>query len=140
MELADVVVVNKADGDNVRSAEKARGEAARALHLFPASRSGWTPRAMCCSALDGRGVADLWSCVLEHDKTTRASGWFERTRREQALCAMKDQIELKLLQIFRSNPRVQQRLPALERKVLAGNMTTASAVRELLSLFAAQSR
>lgn len=138
MEMAEAVVVNKTDGDNVGPAERACAEAARALHFLPASSSGWTPRAICCSALNGRGVADLWSYILEYASITKARGWFERTRREQALCAMHEHVEIGLLQTFRSNPAVQQRLPDLEQKVLAGSMTTACAVRELLALFASK--
>jgi LAO/AO transport system kinase len=138
MEMADAVVVNKTDGDNIGSAERACAEAARALHLFPVSSSGWTPRAICCSALNGRGVADLWSYIREHAAITKASGRFEQTRREQALSAMQDRIAFGLQQIFRSNPAVEQRWPDLEQKVLAGSMTAACAVRELLALFAAR--
>ncbi len=65
MEMADLVVVNKADGDNLRAAERARTEAENALHFLAASPSGWVPRVLACSAQTGRGVADLWSCVLE---------------------------------------------------------------------------
>jgi LAO/AO transport system kinase len=136
MEMADVVVVNKTDGDNIKSAEHACSEAASALHLLPASPSGWAPRAMTCSAHTGRGVADLWSCILEHAVITKANGWFERTRREQARRSMHDQIELGLQQMFRMHPAVQQRLSELEENVLAGSMPTACAVRELLALFA----
>jgi LAO/AO transport system kinase len=138
MELADLVVVNKADGDNISSAERARTEAASALHLLAASPSGWTPRAMTCSAHTDRGVADLWSCILEHAAITKANGWFERTRREQARRSMHDHIELGLQQMFRMHPAVQQRLSELEQKVLAGSMTTSCAVRELLALFASK--
>ena len=138
MEMADVVVVNKADGDNVLSAEKARTEAANALHLLPASLSGWTPRAVTCSAHTGHGVADLWSCILEHNAITKATRSFEQTRREQAVCSMRESIELGLLQMFRANPAVKQRLSELEHKVLAGSVTTVSAVRELLALFASK--
>ena len=135
MELTDVVVVNKTDGDKIKAAERARTEAAGALHLLPASPSGWTPLAMCCSAHSGRGVADLWSCILEHDAITTATGWFDRTRREQARRSMHDSIEVGLMQMFRCNLAVQHRLAELEEKVLAGSMTTAGAVRELLTLF-----
>ena len=138
MEITDIVVVNKTDGDNIRSAEKACTEAASALHLLAASSSGWLPRAMCCSAHTGRGVADLWSYILDHDAVTKANGWFERTRREQARCSMHDSIELGLLQMFRSNPTVQKRLSELEERVVAGNMTTSCAVGELLALFASE--
>jgi LAO/AO transport system kinase len=135
MEMADIVVVNKADGENIGDAERARIEAASALHLRPASPSGWTPRAMCCSAHTARGVADLWSCILEHDAITKATGWFEQTRRKQTMRAMLDNIEIGLLQMFRTNPVLQQRLSELEQEVLAGSMTTSGAVGELLALF-----
>ncbi len=135
MEVADAVVINKADGDNIKSAEKACTEASCALHLLPASPSGWTPRAVTCSAHTGRGVADLWSSILKHDAITRAAGWFDRMRQEQAACAMGEQIELGLLQLFRGHPGVQRRLPELEGEVMAGNMTAVRAVRELLALF-----
>lgn len=138
MEMADIVVVNKTDGDNVRSAKKARTEAANALHLLPVPASGWTPRAMCCSTVNGLGVADLWSCILEHNTITKTTGWFERTRREQARLSMHDSIEFSLLQMFRSHPGVQERMAELEQKVLAGSMNPACAVRELLAVFASK--
>ena len=138
MEMADVVVVNKADGDNIVPAEKARTEAASALHMLPASPSGWTPRAMTTSAHTSCGVADLWSCIHEHDGIAKSTGWFEQTRREQTLRAMRNNIELGLVQMFRSNPAVQQRLSELEQEVLVGSMTTVSAAREVLTLFASR--
>ena len=138
MEMADVVVVNKADGDNVRSAERARTEAANALHLLPASPSGWTPRAITCSAHTGRGVADLWSCILEHAAITKATGSFERTRREQALCSMHETLSLDCCKCFAQIQRFNNAMSELEQQVLAGSMTTASAVRELLALFASK--
>ncbi len=76
MELADLVAVNKADGANVAAAERARAEAQNALHFFPAAESGWTPRAVTCSALTGAGIRELWECVLEYVALTRANGWF----------------------------------------------------------------
>ena len=62
MELADVVAINKADGTNLKAAERARSEAQNALHYFPSSQSGWTPRALTCSAQTGKGIAELWNC------------------------------------------------------------------------------
>ncbi len=68
MELADAVTVNKADGANLVAAERARVAAENALHYFPRQSSGWTPRALTCSAQTGKGIAELWNCVLEHDR------------------------------------------------------------------------
>jgi LAO/AO transport system kinase len=136
MEMADVVAVNKADGNNVQSAERARTEAESALHFLPASASGWVPRAITCSAQTGRGVAELWSCVLEHAATGRATGWFDRRRREQARQSMHENIEQGLLQMFHADPEVQQRISELERQVLLGEIAAVRAVRELLAIFA----
>jgi LAO/AO transport system kinase len=138
MEMADVVVVNKADSDNIRAAEIARTEAANALHLLPVSPSGWTPRAMACSAHTGHGVAELWSCILEYAAITRANGWFDRKRREQVRHSMHENIERGLLQLFRSDPLVQQRWSVLEQQVAAGQITSVRATRELLALFASR--
>jgi LAO/AO transport system kinase len=139
MEMADLVVVNKADGDNIRAAERARTEAGNALHFLPASPSGWTPRAMACSAQTGRGVADVWSQVLEYAATTRANGWFLRRRGEQACRSLHESLELGLMQMFRSDPVVQQRLSELEQHVLAGQVTSVRAVSDLLTFFASRS-
>jgi len=138
MELANVVVVNKADGANIVAAEKARTEAANALHLLPTAPSGWTPRAMTCSAHTGKGIAELWSCILEYVAITRANGWFERTRREQIRRSMHENIERGLLHLFQSDPLVQQREAVLEHKVVTGQITPLRATRELLELFASR--
>src|ERR1039458_5103862 len=66
MELADVVVVNKADGSNLAAAERARTEVQNALHYLAPSPSGWTPRALSSSAHTGAGIPELWNCVLEY--------------------------------------------------------------------------
>ena len=66
IEMLDGMAINKADGDNKPKAERARIEYANALHLFPASADGWTPRVLTCSALNGEGIAEVWQMVLDH--------------------------------------------------------------------------
>jgi LAO/AO transport system kinase len=83
IDLADIVAVNKADGTNVGATDRARSEAQNALHYFPGSQSGWTPRALTCSAQTGKGIADLWTCVLEYTRLTKANGWFTHARQGQ---------------------------------------------------------
>lgn len=138
MELADMVAVNKADGDNIRAAERARIEVENALHFLPSSPSGWVPRAMACSAHTGHGVADLWSTVLEFAASTRANGWFQLRRREQARRSMRENLELALMQLFRSDPKVQTLLAELEEQVFAGQITAFAAVHNLFALFASR--
>jgi LAO/AO transport system kinase len=139
MELADLVAINKADGDNLTAAERARSEAANALHYFPLSPSGWTPRAQTCSARTGKGIADLWSTVLEHTAHTQTNGWFEEHRRIQSGNWMREIIQHGLLQHFEANRAVQQQKAALEEDVLEGRTTSFRAARRLLEIYAGRS-
>jgi LAO/AO transport system kinase len=140
MELANIVAINKTDGDNIQAAERARTEAESALHFLPSSPSGWVPQALACSAQTGRGVADLWSCVLEYAASTRENGWFEHRRQEQARRSMHESLELGLMRLFHSDPIVQKRLVELEKQVLAGQITADAAIRHLLAVFASRAR
>ena len=135
MELADAVVVNKADGSNLKAAERARSQAENALHFFPASSSGWTPRALACSARTGNGIPELWQCVLAHTELTHANGWSARTRREQHLQWMREMIQRGLQQQFESHPAVRSRVTALEQDVLDGRITSFRAARALLDIY-----
>ena len=135
MELADLVAINKADGDNEKAAARARGEAQNALHYFPASPSGWTARAQTCSARTGKGIAELWQCVLEHSALTKGNGWFERHRRSQTRNWMQEIIQQGLLQQFEAHTAVQECKQALEREVLEGRTTSFRAARTLLDLY-----
>jgi LAO/AO transport system kinase len=135
MEFADVVAVNKADGSNVRAAERARGEAQNALHFLPAPQSGWTARAVTCSAQTGKGIAELWECVLEFVGLTKANGWFTHARQSQAQLWMHEMIRDALLQRFESHPAVMKRKEEIERQILQGRMTSFRAARELLEVY-----
>jgi LAO/AO transport system kinase len=137
MELADLVVVNKADGTNLAAAEKARTETENALHFFPASASGWTPRALTCSALSGKGIDALWNCALQHSQITRANGWFAATRQDQQRQWLQEILSQGLRQLFDAHPAVRMRLDSLEQEVLAGRMSSFRAARCLLDVYAA---
>ena len=134
MELADVVAINKADV-NPAAAARARAEAENALHYFPALPTGWTARAVTCSALSGQGIAELWNCVLEHHKLTLSNGSLTRVRREQAINWMNDIIQQGLANQFRSHPATRAGLVNLEREVVDGRMTPFRAARTLLALY-----
>jgi len=132
MELADLVAVNKADGANLKAAERARTEAQNALHYFPASASGWRPQAHSCSAQSGKGIAELWDYVLEYSAITKANGWFDLARRDQTQKWMQEMIRDGLKQRFESHPAVKSRIETLEQEVLEGRTTSFRAARELL--------
>jgi LAO/AO transport system kinase len=135
IEMLDGMAINKADGDNAPRAERARAEYASALHLFPASPDGWTPRVLTCSALHGDRIADVWQMVLDHHALLSGNGFLERNRREQALEWMNELVVLGLTASFRGDPAVAARWPALQREVREGHATPFAASRELLALF-----
>lgn len=135
MELADIVAVNKADGTNLKAAERARTEAQNALHYFPCSQSGWTPRALTCSTQTCNGIAELWSLVLEYTAMTKANGWFDLTRRNQTQKWMQEIIREGLKHRFETHPTIKNRMETLEREVLEGRTTSFRAARELLETY-----
>lgn len=135
MEMVDAIAINKADGDNRARAERARAEYASALHLFPAAPGGWTPRVLACSALTGENIRELWELVLEHRALTKANGYFQERRREQALEWMQELVRDGLVEMFERDPRVAARLPRLREEVRRGHISSFAAARQLLSLF-----
>jgi len=135
MELADLVAINKADGANLVAAERARSEAENALHYFPRPANGWTPRAITCSAQTGKGIAELWSSVLEYTSLTKANGSFSVNRQNQARRWMHEIIEQGLMQRFASHPAIRRRMEALERDVKEGRTTSFRAARKLLEIY-----
>lgn len=135
MELADLVAVNKADGANLPAAERARAEAQNALHFFPAAETGWTPRAITCSAMTGSGIEELWECVLEYADLTLANGSFARARRAQQKRWMHEMIEDALRIRFTMHPAVRHHMEKLERDVADGRTTSFRAARMLLEIY-----
>jgi len=135
IEMVDAMAVTKADGDNIAAAERARSEYRSALHLFPASADGWTPRVLTCSALMGTGIAEVWECVIQHRALLEANGWLGVRRSEQALGWMEELIASGLGERFARDPEVSARRPALEAAVRRGETTAFAAARELLGLF-----
>lgn len=140
MELADLIAINKADGENIAAAERTRADAETALHFFPASGSGWKPSAMACSALSGTGIPGLWDRVREFAELTKSNGWLERNRREQRRRWLRALLEQGLAQIFRSHPLVRQQVAACERDVMEGRTTPFHATRRLLEIYTGSGR
>ena len=135
IEMLDGMAINKADGDNKPKAERARIEYSGALHLFPASADGWTPRVLTCSAISKEGIAEVWQMVLDHRELLEGNGSLAKLRNLQALQWMNELTMLGLEELFRGNHAVAERLPLLRDEVHRGRMTPFAASRELLSLF-----
>lgn len=140
MEAADLIAINKADGPNVRRAGQACRDYANALRLFAAPASGWTPRAITCSAVTGEGIRELWDAVLEHHALTKSNGWFDRLRREQLRSWMHETIESDLRDRFRNDPAVRAALPEYECNVVEGRLSPFRAAQKLLEVYESKPR
>ena len=135
MELADALVVNKADGDTANVAQTTRSEYAGALALIRASSPNWAPVALTASALEGTGIDEVWQAVLDHRAKLSETGELESRRRAQARAWMWTLVEETLQQSFRADPDVSAAIPKLEEAVEQQKTTPAAAARALLAEF-----
>lgn len=135
VEMADVLAVNKSDGDRVRLAAQARAHYLNATHLLPPKDSGWAPRVLACSALEGTGIADVWAALEEYRITTQTNRYFYENRQKQAAHWFREALELGLAQLFYQHPAVKERYTSLEHKVLSGKISPFAAATELLNIF-----
>lgn len=135
MEMADMIAINKADQGNADKAEQARREFKNALSLFPAHESGWKPPVLTCSALEGKGLLPLWDEIQKYFSEIKKNGYFESTRRKQAVFWMNESIQQQLNESFFQNPTIKEKLPVLEKKVASGSISSFKAASQLLKLF-----
>lgn len=135
MEMADGIIINKADGDNIERANLAATQFRNALHLFPAPESGWTPRVMTYSGFYAIGIKEVWDMVYEYIDFVRANGYFDHRRNEQAKYWMYESINEQLRSNFYNNADVQATLVEKERQVLAAERSSFVAAKELLDLY-----
>jgi LAO/AO transport system kinase len=135
LELVDAIAINKADNSQLERAQLAKAQYESALHLFSPGAGGWTPPVLLCSAQTGRGISDIWECVLQHDRFQLQKGLRAELRREQALAAMWQMINAELEIAFRRDPEVQTRLQQMEALVRSGRISSFTAARTLLSEF-----
>lgn len=132
MELADLVVFNKAEGENRPRAMAAQAEMIRVLHYLRPATEGWTTPAMLASALTGEGIPEVWATVEKFFDTARAGGALDERRRSQSVAWMHSLIRESLQNAFYENPSVVARRPALESAVAEGRLPALAAARELL--------
>lgn len=132
LELADLLVVNKADGENRVRAEAARAEFARALHYVEVPAGEWTPRVLACSAVTGEGMAETWGAVEAYFAWARASGSLERRRRAQQIAWLDALVVEGLRERFNALPRVAAERAELEAAVAAGLLPPTLAAERLL--------
>lgn len=132
LELADAVVINKADQDNIKKAERARKEYENALHLLRPASPIWSPPVMTCSAIEANGIAEIWSAVTSHREKLMTSGEMEKKRKKQSIDWMWSLVDEGLRFRFQKDKGVKKELPEITENVENGNMTPASAANRLL--------
>ncbi|MBM4130229.1 methylmalonyl Co-A mutase-associated GTPase MeaB [bacterium] len=135
VELADAIVINKADGEGVAAAELCRAGFAGVLPYLRPATEGWQTRAHTCSALTGAGLPELWRAVEAFERRTRATGAWERRRGEQERAWVRELVRQGLEERFHAQAGVAGQLAALEDEVVAGRLPATAAARRLLGLF-----
>tara|TARA_R110002072_G_scaffold117281_5_gene248178 strand:- start:1538 stop:2626 length:1089 start_codon:yes stop_codon:yes gene_type:complete len=135
MEMADAIVINKADGENIKAAQQAKVEFQRALHLFPSKESNWTPKTATCSAINNEGIEAIWEFVQGYIKLTKENGFFEYKRIEQNKFWLHQTIEEKLKTVFYTNTLVKKELPKLLKALENHKTSPFEAANKLFKLF-----
>lgn len=135
VEMADILAVNKADGERVLLAKRAQQEYKNALHLFPPKNSNWIPEVVVCSATSGEGIAEIWELIEKFRIFTQTNGFFEYNRREQARHWLYETLEAQLKSAFYKHEKVQAHLKKVEKMVTEGSLSSSKAAAELVQLF-----
>ncbi len=135
MEIADGIVINKCDGDNVDACHRAATDFRNALHFFPPSPSGWEPKVLCYSGFYAIGIKEVWDMVYQYIDFVRHNGYFDLRRQQQAKYWMYETINEQLRRSFYQQPGMKERLVSAERDVLSGRKTSFMAAQQLLDRY-----
>lgn len=135
MEMADALAITKADGNNIQKSKLACAEYKNALHLFPATESGWIPQVLTCSALENTGMGELWNCMLDYKEFTQNNGFFEKRRSLQAIYWMHQTINEQLKEHFYQNTQIKNLLQQYEKMVVSGERSSFTAAHDLLDKY-----
>ncbi|MCF6271193.1 MAG: methylmalonyl Co-A mutase-associated GTPase MeaB [Melioribacteraceae bacterium] len=133
IEIADALLINKADGDNITRAEIAKSEYSTALHYLQPKIEGWNTPVETCSAINNQGIEEFWSLVLDYVALTKKSGYFQSNRTQQSKKWFHSLIDEKLKSIFFSNSHILKMLPKFEKDILNNELFVLDAVEKLFS-------
>ena len=134
IELADMIAINKADGDNIKRAERAAAEYRGALQIFTPHDATWFPPVVTVSGLDNRGLQELWAKIVEHRQKMTATGEFTARRQSQAVSWMRDMLEDRMMAALKANPQVAAELSGIETSVSEGTLLPTLAVDRIMGL------
>jgi LAO/AO transport system kinase len=134
VELADMIAINKADGDNLKRAQHAAADYKSALHILTPRSEYWHPPVVTYSALTGNGITELWQKVLDHRAAMNASGDFAARRRDQQIKWMWSMLEQRMLARLRADASIRAKVKKIEAEVAAGRLTPSLAAEEIVEL------
>lgn len=134
MEMADAIVINKADGENQKAAKHAKTEFRRALHLYPPKKSGWQPKTLLASALHNIGIVEIWELIEKFEQEVKANGYFSANRKEQNKSWLLQNIDEQLKSDFYQDPKIKEALGEQLQAVAENKTTPFEAANYLLGL------
>lgn len=135
MEMADAVVINKSDSDNIKKAQLTKVEFNRALHLFHEKKSGWIPTVTTCSALTKEGIGAVWQTILDYLELVNSNHFFDEKRKEQNLFWMMETIDEQLKSHFQNQPEIIQLLESTKKAVQNNTISPFAAAQFLLDSY-----
>ena len=135
MEMADMLVINKADGDNIKKSELAKRQYQNALHIFPQSESGWTPVVSTASSVKNIGIDNVWDRIREFKDLVDDNGYFLQNRNEQQIQWMYNNIHEELKQLFYGSSYIAEHLKDLEHKITAAQISPVKAAEKIIEEF-----
>lgn len=138
MEMADALIITKADGDNVKKAAAAATEYKNALHLFPANKNGWTPQVSTCSAIENKNIDRVYAILQDFYEHVGKNGALEQSRKEQDLMWLTASLNELISTGFFSNEEMLKKLDTMEKRVLGGELSSFQAAEDLYNYYIEQ--
>ncbi|MBP0903519.1 methylmalonyl Co-A mutase-associated GTPase MeaB [Mariniflexile gromovii] len=135
MEMADMLVINKADGDNIKKSEQARLQYQNTLHIFPPSESGWETVVTTASSTKNTGIDTVWNTILNYQALVNANGYFTKNRQRQNIRWMYDTINNELKQLFYGSEAITKELSILEKEVISSKISPLKAANHVIEMF-----
>ncbi|MCU0368156.1 MAG: methylmalonyl Co-A mutase-associated GTPase MeaB [Cyclobacteriaceae bacterium] len=135
MEMADAIVINKADGDNNKLANQARTDFQYALHLFSLAESGWSPKVLTASSIERTGIAEVWELILEYSTFTNANGYFGLQRKQQDLAWFRESVQHLLTQRLVDRIEVRDAIKLMETQIMDKKILPSAAANKIVNTF-----
>ncbi len=135
VEMADLIAINKADGENATKAKQSKSAYRNALHLLPPQESQWIPKVTTCSGLANIGMEEIWKQLVLFKKLTKENNFFIKNRKSQAAYWLHETIQNQLKQLFYDNPTIKAALKITEEKILAEELSPFQGAEDLMKLF-----